>query len=420
MNNLGLYLTINGVGIIILVLMLVNFGMSIYKKPETDDRIFRYMIYTNIVLLISDTLMWALVGYPNKFMRIGNEIATSIYFIAQPVMCFLWLVYCEYKIVGKFYPLRKKIPFYLIPVFILTALTIASYFYPIVFTINAQNVYTRAPYYFVFVIIIFSYFVYSTYITFKAYKNTTIKKAKRDLKFLFIYPIFPVIGALLQAVFFGLATTWIASVISLLILYFNLQNVIMTTDPLSGVSNRYHFESYMNLKLNGNQENDYLFLAMIDIDNLKVINDECGHNVGDQAIKSASSILNFAANPEDFVARIGGDEFVVIGERKTLKEVKNMRKMILDHVQKVNNRENFDFHVSLSIGIATKKLNQNKELDDLLLEADLAMYEDKKRENKSEAIKKKIKKEIVIEEEKDIKQKEESKIPADISFFDIM
>ena len=63
-------------------------------------------------------------------------------------------------------------------------------------------------------------------------KTEKRSKIKEITYFLLIYPVFPIIGGIIQVVFFGIAIVWMGSVISLLIIYFNLQNAKITRDPL--------------------------------------------------------------------------------------------------------------------------------------------------------------------------------------------
>lgn len=82
-------------------------------------------------------------------------------------------------------------------------------------------------------------------------------------------------------------------------------------DPLTGLPNR----SYLARKLEAlanNASKDWYALAYIDLDNFKVLNDTQGHQAGDRALEAVASALNAHLRSEDFVARVGGDEFVAV------------------------------------------------------------------------------------------------------------
>jgi diguanylate cyclase (GGDEF)-like protein/PAS domain S-box-containing protein len=127
-------------------------------------------------------------------------------------------------------------------------------------------------------------------------------------------------------------------------------------------------------KLNSEFKFAVLFL---DFDHFKVINDSLGHLVGDQLlITIANKLLNFV-HQSDLVARIGGDEFVILLEQITgLNQVLAIAKQILADLQTplfLNGREVF---ISASIGIVIGSENHSQ-ADDLVRDADIAMYQAK-------------------------------------------
>lgn len=110
-------------------------------------------------------------------------------------------------------------------------------------------------------------------------------------------------------------------------------------------------------------------VLIIDLDELKEVNDTRGHQAGDQLIRSAGDALNRSMRDEDFMARIGGDEFAVLstGTRKVSPDelVERLRDQLRQH------------EVAASIGAA--EWQPGKTLEDAWREADEAMYEDKRR-----------------------------------------
>jgi diguanylate cyclase (GGDEF)-like protein/putative nucleotidyltransferase with HDIG domain len=85
------------------------------------------------------------------------------------------------------------------------------------------------------------------------------------------------------------------------------------TDYLTGLPNHRHFQDVLgDLLSRAEQTGEPFCVAMIDIDNFKLLNDVHGHVVGDEAIRKVASTLRSAVRPVDVVARYGGDEFVVL------------------------------------------------------------------------------------------------------------
>ena len=117
----------------------------------------------------------------------------------------------------------------------------------------------------------------------------------------------------------------------------------------------------------------------IDMDRLKYINDQYGHEYGDIAIKIvADTILNHC-HENSIPIRMGGDEFLIIeqirSDEEIRKKIANMKKE-MEHFAK---EKELPFCLSFSIGCLITDMNQDKELEDYIREADKVMYKEKYR-----------------------------------------
>jgi diguanylate cyclase (GGDEF)-like protein/PAS domain S-box-containing protein len=152
-------------------------------------------------------------------------------------------------------------------------------------------------------------------------------------------------------------------------------------DPLTGLPNRRLlterlFEAYARAC----RQHQPIALLFIDLDGFKPINDSYGHSAGDEVLKAVAARLTATVRTTDTVARIGGDEFVVIlhetGARPSVIEV---TRRILDVIAEPVEFGEVEVKVRASIGIAhTTDPNSEISADELLDAADLAMYEAKR------------------------------------------
>ena len=150
-------------------------------------------------------------------------------------------------------------------------------------------------------------------------------------------------------------------------------------DPLTGLYNRYYLYQIISRekKLSKRYKHSIGFL-IVDVNDLKDINDNYGHQAGDKALIFVAEILNKEARDTDIVVRYGGDEFVVMLP-ETGEEVKIVRERIIFNMEKWNKTENkFPFSLTFSIGEAHWNSEGGKSIDEVLAEADKKMYEHKK------------------------------------------
>lgn len=275
--------------------------------------------------------------------------------------------------------IMRQLPWLIIPTAATAVMAIISVFQPFLYYIDSQNHYQRSDYFFLCYVLTLLY-VLGIYLFMVRLLIKDPKTTKRQtIHVLYLYPILPIICAIIQWLFYGISIIWIGSVISLLIIYFNLQNTLITTDALTGLNNRRRFESYIENKLNSPIRHPLLFALMIDIDKFRNINNRFGHSVGDEALKNVAEIIKNSVNRNDFIARIGGEEFIVIGERDNTQQTFETMKSIKNHTVLFNEKKIAPYVLSMSIGYAFIKSGEHRTAEEIIKEADKRMYNEKER-----------------------------------------
>ncbi len=146
-------------------------------------------------------------------------------------------------------------------------------------------------------------------------------------------------------------------------------------DPLTALPNRYALQ--MRLKELAKNQQKRFGVVFIDIDDFKFINDSYGHTFGDEFLMQLAKAL-VALNITSDIFRIGGDEFVLIVENfESKKELSAYAEQILEKIATEYEVEGVKFFVTCSIGICIYP-DDSEKVEDLLTNADLAMYEAKK------------------------------------------
>ena len=143
-------------------------------------------------------------------------------------------------------------------------------------------------------------------------------------------------------------------------------------DPLTKLPNRFYLKQELEKRLSAESRVCFLFL---DLDRFKTINDMHGHTIGDKVIQIVGERLKSLLQPCDFIARVGGDEFVILSVEPLHVEVlcQNLLEGLEEPIAVGKER----FKLSASIGIACSP-EHGKSFEALFKNADTAMYEAKK------------------------------------------
>lgn len=149
-------------------------------------------------------------------------------------------------------------------------------------------------------------------------------------------------------------------------------------DPLTELPNRSYFYQRATQALEHHSDIAFVY---IDLNRFKEINDEHGHAIGDQILHAAAQRLSSSVRSHDTVARIGGDEFVVLLERIQQQSdaeaiVQKIQHALCQPIQ-IAALPHVQFDLAASFGIALSKEHGNN-LEKLLLQADNAMYKAKR------------------------------------------
>ncbi|MBQ9274423.1 MAG: diguanylate cyclase [Succinivibrio sp.] len=146
-------------------------------------------------------------------------------------------------------------------------------------------------------------------------------------------------------------------------------------DPLTGLNNRARLDRYLNDVFTPFRQVKYAYLAFVDVDHFKAINDTHGHLMGDEALRlTGRALKDFAAAHNAFAARFGGDEFVLVFTEQGSQQAAECLERLKTKVQRSCVEQKLPFELSLSVGLVPFAARYDSAAQ-LLEAADTKMYE---------------------------------------------
>lgn len=151
------------------------------------------------------------------------------------------------------------------------------------------------------------------------------------------------------------------------------------SDALTGLPNRLQLSQRVESALGAPQtEASGFAILVLDIDRFKVINDSLGHAFGDRVLRLVAARLQICLRQSDMLCRLGGDEFAIYLHASDSTAAENVARRMLQGMQEPFSLEGMSFSIQCSIGIA-RHPQDGATLDDLIKQADSAMYRVKER-----------------------------------------
>lgn len=344
------------------------------ERNQAQHRLFIALAWSVALLLAFDTITRLVEGNPVPFHHIASWVSNILLYLLVPVVPSLYVLYVVYQVFRDEHRLRKM----LLPLagiaLVNTLLAVTTPITGWSFVIDSENAYHRGPYVLLHTFFCYALMLYAM-ITVLANKN---KIEKRYFITLLFFALPPLIGGLLQTLVMGTALIWTSTSLSVLLLYFNIQDHRLDTDYLTGAFNRDILDRTIRDRIRAVAKDGPFAAILIDMDDFKGINDCHGHTSGDDALADTVKLLMGCVRRNDLIARYGGDEFLIlmdIGRQGLLdKTVARIRRCI----EEFNQSGARPYCLRLSIGAAVYDLESNLDAEGFIRHIDRLMYEDKR------------------------------------------
>ena len=360
----------NGAAIIMMAFLLYCRRRN-RESIHADDRIYDWMTLITLLGAVIDTLTFLVDGQSFVGARFLNYLTNSLVYMGTVVIGFLWCLYVDLHIYKNHARYRRNLRYVAIPLlFEFVCLLYNLCGNGIMFTISADNTYSRGFYSIIGYISVYLYLLYSIYLVYHSREEGV------NLDF---FPIFYfmgpcVLGIVIQFLRYGITSSWISVAISLTFVQMQVYSENISTDSLSGLYNRRYLDRVLANKERLSRFS--VFGIMMDVNDFKQINDRYGHSMGDQAIRVMGNILSKALPDGGIPIRYAGDEFVALLICEDPNEVFATMTEINRRLDVFNRSGAEPFKISVSMGYA--KLDPS-DTETFLREMDERMYEEKRR-----------------------------------------
>ncbi|MFV0517265.1 MAG: GGDEF domain-containing protein [Aminipila sp.] len=253
-----------------------------------------------------------------------------------------------------------------IPFLINAFLSFASVKTGWIFYVSTLNEYSRGPLFILQTLCSAIYYIVLVYCSFRELKSYD-REDQTLLGFIFMIIAF---GVTMQIIFPTFLFIWGSVAVSILLYYVFLRELQFRYDPMTKVFNRAVFEKHMELLSNS----DNIQVIVMDINNLKLINDNYGHLEGDFLISESAKIIEQSFKGIGRIYRIGGDEFCILIEHLSLNDIEQYIRIFQRLISDYNSNSSAKFNIEIAYGISEFIKENKKNLYEVFTEADNEMY----------------------------------------------
>ena len=363
----------------VICMLLISYVYVAYARQKSIENIvFSRLAASTFFYCLADILTWAFNGSTLPGARVLLYIGNILYIAAPCVLSVMWSRYVGLRLYGLAY--RRSRPGLVLDIlmYLMMLLTLLTPWTGFGFTLDAGNVYHRGPGAYLVPLSCWAYLVYISVRVIRFIRHAPALEAAGH-KSLLLFNIPPLVGNGLQLIFYGITTTQVGFTLGALILFFARHHSQISRDALTGLNNRHEYDQYVARLQEGTGN---VLVCMIDVDRFKQINDKFGHQQGDVVLCRVAGLLLSACNHLNgrlFIARYGGDEFVILGRDCTGDTLDALRQSLLDEVAACNREGGLPCEVSISFGMALGSVTDDASFRHLLETADKQMYHGKER-----------------------------------------
>ena len=329
--------------LLVLLLIFQNTTSRLQK-----GRKYSAILVCTLILLAAESIGRIGETYPDKYLLLG-QIGYLIIFLLDPVDILSAVFYMDCWMDEESHKSRNifRAAFELFAIINLVAVSVSFIFRLRWFFYFENGIYYRGSFFYIratimmiFIVLLIVYAV--------VFRKHIMSEYKYTVLFL---PLFAFLGSIMQVFLANLDTTYAGISLGCLILFFAYQSRDVNVDYLTGVLNRRGLDIRMQdmVKVSTASGRDFT-AVMMDVDHFKDINDKLGHSAGDKAIKTIAGVLEEIFGDKAYIGRFGGDEFCVIIDSTSTKELSDKLEQVHKALERMRRKHGWPAGVDVSCG----------------------------------------------------------------------
>lgn len=353
------------------------------SRSKDAERFTAVMFRAGVLLTLAATLLTMATRLFDaaRMPFLAMQAINTVYLFCSLIAPLFWIAYVYARLHdgrNLFRSWKVRVAFG-IPFALISVVLLINFWTGIVFSIDVDGSYKRGSWYLVSFLPMFGGLVGCAAISVIQYTHEIVTERRRDCLTLAAFAIIPIIGGIVQSVFYGWWVLWPLSAVAVLFVYLGASNRQISFDAMTGLYNRRFFDEYLNRRLGRPASQGDWCLIMIDLDGFKGVNDTYGHAAGDEVLRDAAEALRTAfSQKRAFLARYGGDEFAAIVDCADEAEAARMTESLKSESVCVRGEQGPGACVSFSAGHALRDFTGEQDAEGIVGAADAALYRAKK------------------------------------------
>ncbi len=350
---------------------------------NTEKIISSVIVYASIIYVVCDMGCAVVDSADIEFLDFAVYFFSSFVYIAGSVVVYVWVIYAEFLTSRKLSVIKGKCLLAAVPLGIDVILVLLTPLTGLYYRLEGKAVVKGQLYHVHYIIIIAYAAVIFTRMLYRMYKTDANSIALKDRYYhnvLFSIPLLS--SALIQLFLFGHPAYLMGLMLFVLVTQLSSTTRMVTADELTGINNRNQLVKFLEGKMHSysmrSDNQNSLFLFIMDVDNFKKINDSYGHIEGDEALcLVADTLKKMSGKYNCFCSRYGGDEFVMVVELYDANSAEAFSKELNIMLAEKNNQAGNDYQLQMSIGYAEYD-DTTGTIADFIDRADKMLYRVKK------------------------------------------